>query len=230
MSPKRLVLFVEGHSDVAGASVLVERLLKEQSPWDCLYLDPNPMRVGGIESLSGNDKNQQKWRRFLGVARQRKSLGAVLLILDCDADRVEGENFCAATVARRLCQRARDAGAGTLFSVACVFAMRELESWLIAGIGSLAGKNLPDSRPGVRPDPPSPPPVIEARRNAKGWLNSAMLRGYKQSIDQMPLARMVDLEEIRGQQLRSFEHLEHAIGLLVTALRSGNHILSPSPP
>ena len=50
MTPKRLVLFVEGDGEHKAAPVLVERLLTEHNAWDCLFLDPHPFRIGSVNN------------------------------------------------------------------------------------------------------------------------------------------------------------------------------------
>src|SRR5437870_3368009 len=119
---KRLVLFVEGDADEKAVPVLVDRLLKDQSssPWEFLFLDRAPLRVGDVSKLLKN--NQKDWLRYLGVARKRPSLGGVLLLLDGDAKWSSKQPFCPKTIAQSLAEKAKSVGASTLFSVAIVFA------------------------------------------------------------------------------------------------------------
>ncbi|MCI0458102.1 MAG: DUF4276 family protein [Gemmataceae bacterium] len=229
--PRRLVLFVEGEGDALALPVLVKHLLTEQAAWDCLFLDPDPFRVGGIHALTGN--KQQEWKKKLAAAAKRSRLGGVLLVLDGDADKVEGKSFCATTVARLLSARARDVGAGTRFSVATVFSCMEYESWLLAGLEVLAGKPLPDSRPGVKAGQRAPEGDLEkAPRDAKKRLSECMESGYKETLDQEPLTKLLieDLKPVRDRGLRSFRRLESAIAQLVEALRSDKHIVTPEDP
>src|SRR5207302_394219 len=114
----RLVLLVEGDGDVQAVPSLVGRLLT-QLPDEFqgqLFLDNAPMRIGGVHQITG--KRQGNLVRHLGNAANRSRLGAALLILDGDADRVEGEPFCAVVAARALAERATAAGAGMRFSFA----------------------------------------------------------------------------------------------------------------
>lgn len=98
----------------------------------------------------------RNWLRWLGAAALRGQLGAVLLVLD-----------------------------GDLFSVAVVFACREYESWLIAGVESLSGKRLMGGLAGVRAGTHPPEGDLEASlRDAKGWLKKVMESGYKERRDQ----------------------------------------------
>ena len=228
VGPKRLVLLVEGHGDVKAVSVLVDRLLKERNPWDCLFLDRNAIRIGGIETLAGNEKNRGEWSRWLRVAAKRPRTAAILAVLDGDKNTVEGKPFCAASVARLLAERSRVVRGGELFSVACVLARQEFESWLIAGIDSLAGRLLPDHREGIRAGASSANLDTEtAPRDAKGWLSKCMVNGYKPTHDQAMLAEMVDLNAIRARNPRSFRRLESALDILVDAVRTGRPTISP---
>lgn len=230
-TPKRLVLFVEGEGDAEAAVVLLRRLLTEQEGWDALFLDENPFPVGNVQSLLR--KGAAEWIRYLkAAARTRRNLGAVLVLLDGDTERIEGKPFCVAEVARTLSAQAVPAGGGDLFSVANVFALQEYESWLIAGVESLAGKLLPDSgRPGVRAGTVPPAGDLErSPRDAKKWLSHHMHSGYKPTKDQTELIRLVDFRPIRDRGMSSFARLERAVGEIIEALRSGQHVLSPAPP
>lgn len=232
MSRKRLILFVEGEGDTAGVPALVKKLLSEGNAWGFLTLDEHVFKVGGIQNLTG--RKAENWTNKLRAAVKRSNVGAILLVLDGDRQHVLNDQtrakdpFCAADVARRLAQRARDTGAGSTFSVACVFARQEFESWLLAGIGSLRGKSLPDGRPGIRADAVLPAGDTDTGpRNAKDWLAKHMPHSYKASTDQGLLATMVTLQSIRQTRPRSFERLEHAVEELCGAIRTEEHLVSP---
>jgi hypothetical protein len=166
---RRLVLLVEGDGDVQAMPSLVGRLIA-QLPDDLqgqLFLDNAPMRLGGIHQITG--KRQGDLARHLGNAAKRPQLGAALLILDGDADRVEGRPFCAVEVARTIAQRATAAGAGTLFSFAAVFLRQEYESLLLP---------VADQLPGLKPGVILPSAPEEGPRDAKGWLHDNLADGY----------------------------------------------------
>jgi hypothetical protein len=229
MTPKRLVLLVEGHGDVEAAPVLLKRLLNESGAFDVVLPDPAPLRVGEYSRISKNEFGQ--WRRLLRVAAKRKNVGGCLLLLDGDSRmKVDGQPFCAMRAARRLADEARKVGGGSVFSVALVFACMEFESWLIAGAQSLAGKRFEDGRiefpetiTGIPSNPESAP------RDAKGWLRGLMKKtGYSATRDQAELTRLVDLDLIRQKGMRSFRRLESAIDGLVNAIRSGEHAVTPT--
>src|ERR1700692_306086 len=102
---KRLVLFVEGEGDVKAAPSLVGELLTKlpDALQGQLFLDNAPMKTGDVHQITG--KRQPDLLRHLGNAAKRPKLGGVLLILDGDADRVEGQPFCAVQVARNIAQQ-----------------------------------------------------------------------------------------------------------------------------
>jgi hypothetical protein len=221
MGRKRLVLFVEGESDAESVPILVKRILTDLNAWTDVILDDAAFRVGNVHNLTG--RKQAEWLLKLGAARKRPDAAAVLVVLDGDERKVEGQPFCAARVARLLAERAREAGAGTQFSVACVFACREYESWLLAAIECLKGKLLcPENRPGVRGDAaPIESDTEQSPRDAKRELGRRMHNGYKASTDQKPLTELLDLNALRGLGLRSFRRLDHAVADLVQAIRAG---------
>ena len=184
---KRLVLMVEGDGDREAAPVLVKRILTEQDAWAHLILDPRPFVIGGFPQLARDDFST--WRRFLRAAAKRKNFGGCLTILDGDCKgKFDGQAFCAMSAARRLSVQARETGAGAIFSLAIAIACQEYESWLIAGVESLAGRNLPDGRRGVPRGITAPASDLEdAPRDAKGWLNQRMATGYNPVRDQADL-------------------------------------------
>jgi hypothetical protein len=223
---KRIVLFGEGEGEVEALPRLVGRLLDEQKAWDAVIPDPDPFRVGQVNKLLKD--GCREWKRKLGAALKRSNVGGVLLVLDGDDKRSGGNEFCAAETAKSLAQKATEAGAGSTFSVAVVFARQEFESWLIGGFGSLAGKRLPDGRriPATVTLPDGD--LEQSPRNAKGWLNHQIEGGYRPTRDQVELTKMVDLAEIRTRNLRSFLRLESAVSELVSAIRNGEYVVTPS--
>ncbi len=230
MSRKRLVLFVEGHGETLAAHTLAKCLLTERSAWNAVLLDPEPFRVKGLGSLAKNNAAELiRFARF--ASRDRPNLGGILLLVDGDLDRFLGAPFCAQTAASYLAQRAREAGAGVHFSLATVIALQEYESWLIAGMEALVGKPLPpDDRPGVKEGTTAPSGNLEtAPRDAKGWLSKRMHGGYKPSVDQDPMTRLLvkNLAPLRERGLRSFSRFENALTQLVAACRTGKHIATP---
>ncbi|SRR5579883_1960598 len=223
---RRLILFVEGEGEAEAVPTLIKRLLTEKGGWPYILLDDSPFRVGSVDRLVKEDFRH--WKRFLGASLKRPNVGGVLLVLDGDIEKVGGKKFCAAEVAKSLTGAAMHVGAGKKFSVAVVFARQEYESWLIAGIASLAGRVLPDGRL-VQSNATAPEGDLEASpRDAKGWLGTILEGGYKPTRDQAALTRLVNLEAIRARQLRSFRRLESAISSLLEAIHCNRPTVSPS--
>jgi hypothetical protein len=123
MGLPKLVLFVEGEGDEVAVPHLIKSLITRLNAWEHMSLHKDPFRVGGVHGLTG--KKQGEWIRYLKAAAKRPNFGGVLAVLDGDSDKVEQKEFCAAAVARSLAERSKDAGGGSFFSVACVFAMKE---------------------------------------------------------------------------------------------------------
>ena len=152
----------------------------------------------------------------------------MLVVLDGDSDQVLGQPFCARTVAQQLTEQARTIGAGSTFSLAIVIACLEFESWLIAGVESLAGKKLRDGLAGVRAGTPCFDGNVEVGpRAAKGWLSRVMEAGYKPTIHQEYLTAEVDLKVIRTKNVRSFQRMESAVAQMIEAFRSSHYVVTP---
>lgn len=224
---KRIVLFVEGQGDVDAAPVLVSKLLSDQEAYDVAFLDRAPFRVGNAGTLLRNDMHD--WCRHLKSARKRENTAAIIMLLDGDLNRVNGVDFCPYTVAQLFANKARDLGAGINFSVAIAFALQEFESWLIAGIESIAGAQLPDGRNGIKAGTLAPVNDLEAApRDAKKWLSLASHSGYKESRDQVLLTKCIDWELVKNRPMRSYLRLENAVSQIVNAIRTDRHVATPA--
>ena len=223
--PRRLVLIGEGKGETGALPVLVGKVLRGVGGVDALFVDPDVFRLP-LGNISG--RNANRWPRSLEAACKRSRVGAVLLVSDGDVS-FEGKPLCPVAAARTLADRARPAGAGATFSLACVFAVREYEAWLAAGAESLAGRKLPDGRDGLRADA-RPPDDAEAKRDMKDWLSKHMSRRYKPTVDQRPLTELLDLAAVRQSGPRSFRRLENAVRELVAAARRNRHVATPTTP
>ena len=229
---KRIVLFVEGHGDHAAAPILIQRLLRENGGNDIAFVDPSTFRVGELAKITG--KSLSKWERYLLAAAKHRDLGGVLLLLDGDCTEMRLDDpdvalpFCIQTAAWFLAERAKALALGKQFSVGVVFASREYESWIISGIESLIGKRLTDGREVLSQCPNDVPPNPEqSPRGAKEWLRSHLSIKYDAAAHQAELTRLVDWSTVRNRQLRSFSRLENAVESLVTAIRTGQPIVTP---
>jgi hypothetical protein len=163
-----LALLAEGEGDVEALPVLVSRLLGELGLESDLRLSLPAIKTGGLHVFSSERPvpPEKRWTRFLKHAGRRYDTGAVLLVLDGDADRFEREAFCPKRVAEKIVAQALAEGAGRTFSFAVVFAVKEYESWLLAGVESLAGREHADTNSSVRPD--AEPPKGDIERRADG--------------------------------------------------------------
>jgi hypothetical protein len=215
---KRLLLLVEAAGDVLAVPSLVGKLLAglPGNLQGQLFLDNAPMKLGAVHQITG--KRQRDLLRHLGNAAKRPKLAAVLLILDGDADRVEGQPFCAVAVARAIAQRTVAAGAGTLFSFAVVFLRQEYESLLLA---------VADQLPGLKAGATVPAAPEEGPRDAKGWLHDHLTGGYNPTDRQLELTRAVR-DWAPARALRCFQRLEHALAELAAAIAANQHIISPA--
>jgi len=222
---KRLVLMVEGEGDEKAAPALVRRLLDRVGATDLLYLDGNPLKKMSLPQLARD--GFAEWHRKLAYAARRRDAGGILLLLDGDAQRFQGKDFCPAEAARTLARHAEPIAHRFAISVAIVFACREFESWLIAGIDTLGGVELPEGR-GVVPDhlqPPQEANLEQYPRDAKGWLQ-AHLPAYRQTLDQAALAARIDLDAV-ASRMRSYCRLESAVREIAQAIRQGRPIATP---
>lgn len=230
------MLFVEGRGDKTALPKLARRVITHLGANDALFVDAEPFTAKGIGSLVKDGCSN--WHRWLSAAgTTRKNIGAVLLVLDGDAEKVpqsweqyvkqhKSADFCAYRVAAMLAHEARNARAGDAFSLAVVFAMKEFEAWLIGGVESLRGKGLAENRGSVPLSAVVPDIDVETKRDAKGLLRE-LIPGYDQTLDQAVLADHVDLAMV-GQRCRSFLRFQSAINKLAEAVRAGKAIISPA--
>lgn len=226
---KRLVLLAEGQGDEAALPVLVRKLLLERNRDRDFFADKDVMR--GASYMKWDKEAERpdytKWISRVAAASRRRNLAGVLAVYDGDAPVFPAGSktpFCAADAAKVLAQVAADAGAGKTFSLAVVFACTEYESWIIAGIESLAGKRYSDGRPAVPAGLTFPPGNCEV--HGKKWLEQHY-PGYRPTLDQGSLTDLLDLGIVRTKGLRSFRRLEHAVDQLLEAADRGTHILTP---
>ena len=219
---KKIVLFVEGEGEADAAPLLVKKIINEiPTAWQSVSLDPDPFRVGEVNRLMKNGN----WQNKLKAALLRKNVGAVVVLLDGDV-KVAGKPLCAAQLGMEMAKLASEAGAGSTFSVAVVFALQEFESWLIASYESIGGNELSDGR--IIPQNMELPDDTEvAPRDAKKWWKNC-LGSYKPTIDQVELTKWLEPKCVRDKNLRSFTRMESAISEIVAAIESGSHVSTPA--
>jgi hypothetical protein len=228
---KRLVLLGEGHGEVDALPILVGRLLAEKSARGLLYLDRDIIREGPASLVKWDKRAQQPdysgWIRRVELAARRRDVGGILAVYDGDAAMFPAgstSRFCARTAAVSMAAAAASGGAGKMFSLAVVFACAEYETWLIAGIESLAGRRLSDGRIAIPADVEFP--GGDAESHGKGWL-IRNCPGYRPTRDQARLTELLDFNFVRAKKLGSFERLEHALDQLLGAVAMGIHVSTP---
>lgn len=228
---KRLVLLGEGQGDVQALPVLVRRLVEAGPAPAPLFVDSQvirdlPGRLVHWDRQRGQ-ANYEEWLKRVRLASRRRDTAGVLAVYDGDLRHFpagSGRIFCAGGVAAGMAQAARAAGAGEWFSLAVVFACVEFETWLVAGVESLAGKRLADGRVPVPAGVCFPGGDVEA--HGKRWLE-AHCPGYRPVRDQQALTELLDPQRVRERNLRSFRRLEHALAQLLEAATCGVHLATP---
>ena len=133
------------------------------------------------------------------AARQTKTDGCILVLLDADRD-------CPKDLAPRLLRRATKARPDR--DIRVVLAKTEYEAWFLAAADSIAGKR------GIAPSA-TPPDDPESIGNAKGWLRKRMPRDqpYRPTLDQAALSAIFDLDAAR--QAPSFDKLWRDVAALL---------------
>jgi hypothetical protein len=229
---KRLVLLGEGHGEVSALPILISRLLREKAAEDRLYVDRDVIRTGASSLVKWNKAqgrpDYSRWLARVELASRRREVGSVLAIYDGDFKMFPAGSaspFCAATAAKSLAAMAGQVGAGKTFSLSVVFACPEYETWLVAGVESLAGRPLSDGRILLTKDINYPIRDFEAR--GKKWLEQNCAT-YRPTRDQSPLTELIDFQFVRAKKLRSFARLEHAIDQLLEAAGGGKYISTPA--
>ncbi len=227
---KRLVLLGEGQGDEAALPVLVRKLLAERDRDQRFFVDRDVIRGGAYMKWDKEAKRPDytKWISRVTAASRRGNLAGVLAVYDGDAPVFPAGSktpFCAADAAKVLAKVAADAGAGRTFSLAVVFACVEYESWIIAGIESLAGRRYNDGQPALPSGLKFPSGNCES--HGKRWLEQ-QCPGYRPTLDQRALTDLLYLNVVRAKGLRSFRRLEHAVDQLMEAANNETHILCPA--
>lgn len=228
---KPLVLLGEGHGELSALPVLVRKVLHEKKGGDLLFVDQEVIRTSR-SSLIRWDKKTNKtdfsvWLKRVELARRKSKNGAVLAIYDGDfPDFPLGSAFpfCASQAAKVMAAEAANVGAGKLFSLSIVFARSEYETWLVAGVESLAGRSLKDGLPGLPAHLTFP--VGDPESHGKRWLEK-YYPNYRPPIHQSALTELLDLNCVRAKGLRSFARLEHAVDQLLEAAAKGDHVSTP---
>jgi hypothetical protein len=186
-----LGLLVEGHGEVQAVPILVRRVA-ESLGLSCV------VRSVLRQPRSMSIKPGELERAVTLLGNKVGDGGSVLVLLDADDDLA-----CdlGPTLLRRATMTRPDRRIGV------VLAVREYEAWLLAAIESLRGRRgLPDAI-----EAPLAPELV---RDAKGWLDAQMPRGYSPTTDQPALTSLFDVGLAR--RAASFDKLVRELARLLT--------------
>jgi len=171
---RRIVPIVEGFSEAESIPAFLRRVLQDRGVF---HVEPD-------RAIREHRQRLVKKEIFVNrvrMAQLREDCSAVLVLFDADDD-------AACELGPSLRKFSEDEGIAVPTCV--VIAVREIESWLIAGAESLR-----DYR-GISCDL-SPPDPAESIRGAKERLDRHMQSGYKETIDQLPLLLKFDYAAAR---------------------------------
>jgi hypothetical protein len=181
-------LIVEGHGEIRAALNLVTRL------WQDLGLDPQfhwsdpPIRGQALSTRDGI-------ARACRLVRTKRDAAALLVLRDADDD-VDCPKTCGPQTAEWI--RTEQ----LTFPAAVVLFRREFETLFLPCLGRMAGKSLRDDR-GIERAGLRAGTIFtgdfEGVRGVKEWLSRHFPSGrsYKPTLDQLPLTRMVDFNDLR---------------------------------
>ncbi|MEW6754085.1 MAG: DUF4276 family protein [Candidatus Latescibacterota bacterium] len=201
MRPLRLAAIVEGHGETEAVPILVRRIAAQIDPGLPVLVRP-VLRIPSASLLRSGELE----RAVELAGRAVAPLGALLVLVDCDADEA-----CPAREGPQLLARARTARSD--LRTAVVLARREFEAWFIAAAASLRGRRGLDGNL-------NPPPRPEEIRGAKGWLSRHMPRSqpYAEVTDQPALTQAFDMGQARSAD--SFDKCYREIAALVEGHRA----------
>lgn len=197
---------VEGHGEVAAAPVLLRRLFAEAQ---CQHIGVGrPIR-----------RTQFQLRSKEGI---QAGVRLALLNADCAAVVIlfDGEDDCPKELGEQIRGWAREVAAGRPCDV--VVAYREYETWFLAAVESLRGRN------GISTDAAAPANP-ESKRDAKGALEAFMPtdRTYSETGDQPAMSAVFDLG-LAHRRNRSFRKLVKVVGEMLTRLQQPLPVWPPA--
>ncbi len=175
---------VEGHGEVAAIRTLIERTLAALAE-DCTAQVLQPIRVSKSKVVRDRDELLRAVDlAALKLAATGREAGMVLLVLDADEDP-------ACVVAPGMLSTLRAERAH--LDVACVIAVVEYETWLVAG-GETLGEYLVAGFAEALPSDP------EEARAGKGWIER-FFGGpkYSETVDQVRLTASFDVVRARSR-------------------------------
>ena len=207
----KIVPIVEGDGEVTAVPVLLKKLLSEIGRYDIQIAPPkNAHGRANLQKAEGLEK-------FVKHAWKERDCGAIVILLDA-------ENECPVDVARDFSNRI--IAMGVIHTVVIVCAARMYETWFLASLETIIGKDL-NGRPGLTKEK-SLPAIIESINSPKSWLNDCLPigRAYKETQDQEPLTQLLDVSLVR-ERSRSFRRLCQALNEALAAIDNGSKIVTP---
>ncbi|MGH9154554.1 MAG: hypothetical protein ACRD1K_01585 [Acidimicrobiales bacterium] len=203
----------EGEGEQEAIAVLIERIRRqrdldlpshspERHSWKKLILN-EPQVVGVCE-----------------LARGTPNCEALLLTRDADNDQAGPD--CPRFKAPEAAGWVRSLGLP--FPVALVLFYKEFETLFLAGADGMAGQEVRDRRGlplATIPSLVASHPAPESERDAKRWVRSNLVRGYKPKLLQTSLTRLLDLDDMERRALPSYRRLVNAIRFLAANQGAG---------
>ncbi len=194
---KRYVL-VEGHGEVEAMGNLLVRIsqqLGDYTPWT------KPLRWNNLHQW----KPETRGGILSGVEhiRLKQDVASLLVIRDED-------DHCPKETAPSMAAQLRTLAAP--FPIAYVLLKPEYEVLFLPCIETMAGRML-ENRPGLLPGSRWDGAHWEAYRGVKEWLSARFPKGrsYKPSLDQLPMTRMLDLDQVAAADIPCFGSLTRAL-------------------
>ncbi len=183
---------------------------------------------------------KQCWRKSLVTESRVRSVceqvrvfaecDALLLTRDADNDQLQDAD-CPKFTAPEIASWVR--ALSLPFPTAVVLFYKEYETLFLAGAGGMAGCEVTDRHNRVVATIPAgvtAHPSPEHPRDAKGWVRSNLVRGYKPSLFQASLTRMLDLDVMESSALSSYRRLVSALRFLSSNLGVVGAVYPPPPP
>lgn len=206
MSARRYVL-VEGHGEVEAVGNLLARLsarIGDATQW------ARPLRWNNLHLWEARGRGGV--RAALDFVRGKGDAAGLLLLRDAD-------DGCPKVLGPEIASHLR--GATPPFPTAYVLFKPEYEVLFLPCVSSMAGRAL-DGRPGLLPGTTWDGATWEARRGVKEWLSSHFPKGrrYKETVDQLAMTRLIDLDVLAQAEVPCFGTLQRAVAFFA---RSGSH-------
>ncbi|MGI8685092.1 MAG: hypothetical protein ACR2MO_08415 [Acidimicrobiales bacterium] len=196
----------EGEGEQEAIPVLVERIRRQHA----LELPSHSPERHSWKKLI---LNEQQVVGVCELARGTPNCEALLLTRDADKDQIGPD--CPRFKAPEAAVWVRSLGLP--FPVALVLFYKEFETLFLAGADGMAGQEIRDRRGlplATIPSRVASHPAPESERDAKRWVRSNLVGGYKPKLLQPSLTRLIDPEVMDASGLSSYRRLVSALRFL----------------